>query len=123
MRVPRLSFGVNVAFTRVAAVDIAVIHLLAGRNLNIGIAPDDAVKQGGVNYVRSQSDTVITIKGNSIVSQWRYILSVCRNVYTILIVGLPITEAIPIFVAGLTALFVMGGFGLYAKEPPPEKSA
>jgi H+/Cl- antiporter ClcA len=44
-------------------------------------------------------------------------------VYTILIVGLPITEAIPIFVAGLTALFVMGGFGLYAKEPPPEMSA
>jgi H+/Cl- antiporter ClcA len=44
-------------------------------------------------------------------------------VYTILIVGLPITEAIPVFVSGLTALFVMGGFGLYAKEPPPGTSA
>ena len=44
------------------------------------------------------------------------------GVYTILIVGLPITEAIPLFVAGLTSLFVMGGFGLYAKEHPTEKS-
>jgi H+/Cl- antiporter ClcA len=45
------------------------------------------------------------------------------GIYTMLIVGLPITEAIPIFVAGMTALFVMGGFGLYAKAPPPEESA
>ena len=50
-------------------------------------------------------------------------IPIAFGVYTILIVGLPIVEAIPIFVAGLTALFVMGGFGLYAKEPPPEKSA
>ena len=50
-------------------------------------------------------------------------IPIAFGIYTILIVGLPITEAIPIFVAGLTALFVMGGFGLYAKEPPPEKSA
>jgi len=42
------------------------------------------------------------------------------GVYTVLIVGLPITEAIPLFVAGLTTLFVMGGFGLYAKESPIE---
>jgi H+/Cl- antiporter ClcA len=45
------------------------------------------------------------------------------GIYTMLIVGLPITEAIPIFVAGMTALFVMGGFALYAKAPPPEKSS
>jgi H+/Cl- antiporter ClcA len=50
-------------------------------------------------------------------------IPIAFGVYTILIVGLPITEAIPIFVAGFTTLFVMGGFGLYAKEPPPEKSA
>jgi H+/Cl- antiporter ClcA len=49
-------------------------------------------------------------------------IPIAFGVYTILIVGLPIIEAIPIFVAGLTALFVMGGFGLYAKEPPPEMS-
>jgi H+/Cl- antiporter ClcA len=44
------------------------------------------------------------------------------GIYTMLIVGLPITEAIPIFVAGMTALFVMGGFGLYAKAPTAEKN-
>jgi len=44
------------------------------------------------------------------------------GIYTMLIVGLPLTEAIPIFVAGITALFVMGGFGLYAKPPSPEKN-
>ena len=44
------------------------------------------------------------------------------GIYTMLIVGLPLTEAIPIFVAGITALFVMGGFGLYAKAPSPEKN-
>jgi hypothetical protein len=50
-------------------------------------------------------------------------IPIAFGVYTILIVGLPIIEAIPIFVAGLTALFVMGGFGLYTKEPPPETIA
>jgi H+/Cl- antiporter ClcA len=49
-------------------------------------------------------------------------IPIAFGIYTILIVGLPITEAIPVFVAGLTALFVMGGFGFYAKESPIEKS-
>jgi H+/Cl- antiporter ClcA len=50
-------------------------------------------------------------------------IPIAFGIYTMLIVGLPITEAIPIFVAGMTALFVMGGFGLYAKAPPPDKYA
>jgi H+/Cl- antiporter ClcA len=50
-------------------------------------------------------------------------IPIALGIYTILIAGLPITEAIPIFVAGFTSLFVMGGFGLYAKRPPPEKTA
>jgi H+/Cl- antiporter ClcA len=49
-------------------------------------------------------------------------IPISLGIYTMLIVGLPITEAIPIFVSGMTALFVMGGFGLYAKAPSPEKS-
>jgi H+/Cl- antiporter ClcA len=48
-------------------------------------------------------------------------IPIAFGIYTILIVGLPITEAIPVFVAGLTSLFVMGGFGLYAKAAPARK--
>jgi H+/Cl- antiporter ClcA len=42
------------------------------------------------------------------------------GIYTILIVGLPITEAIPVFVAALTSFLVIRGFGLL---PGPKKPA
>ena len=45
------------------------------------------------------------------------------GIYTILIVGLPITEAIPIFVASLTSFLVMRGFGLLVKQPEKDKDA
>lgn len=43
------------------------------------------------------------------------------GIYTILIVGLPLTEAIPVFVAALTAFLVMRGFGFLARRPEPKK--
>jgi hypothetical protein len=43
------------------------------------------------------------------------------GIYTIQIVGLPITEAIPIFVAALTAILILQGFGLLAQGHQPRK--
>ena len=41
---------------------------------------------------------------------------IALGLYAFLIVGMPITEAIPIMVAGLTAFLIMKGFGLGAKK-------
>ena len=43
------------------------------------------------------------------------------GIYTVLIVGLPITEAIPVFVAGLTSFLFMRGFGFLAGGSAPKK--
>ena len=41
--------------------------------------------------------------------------------YTILIVGVPITEAIPILVSAFTTFLIIHGFGLVAKKPDEKK--
>jgi hypothetical protein len=50
-------------------------------------------------------------------------IPISLGVYVILIVGLPITEAIPILIAALTSFLVIKGFGLLspAKRPAVEK--
>ncbi len=44
-------------------------------------------------------------------------IPIALGIYTILIVGLPLTEAIPILVAGFTAFLLIRGFGLVARQP------
>jgi len=50
-------------------------------------------------------------------------IPISLGVYVILIVGLPITEAIPVLIAALTSFLVIKGFGLLTPKQPAKKPA
>jgi hypothetical protein len=51
-------------------------------------------------------------------------IPISLGIYVILIVGLPITEAIPVLIAALTSFLVIKGFGLLSpsKKPAAKKN-
>ena len=49
-------------------------------------------------------------------------IPITMGIYTILIVGLPLTEAIPILIAAFTAFLIIRGFGLVAKTVKPKET-
>lgn len=49
-------------------------------------------------------------------------IPITMGIYTILIVGLPLTEAIPILIAAFTAFLIIRGFGLVAKTVKPKQT-